>query len=87
MIWRAFGGEVCELAHRVHREAALLPPTPIADLEKTLYIGPNPEAVSSGVFRQVSFAPPVVVSGLPTNETLSILCTASLVPNQEQAKL
>src|SRR5437879_7257546 len=26
-------------------------------------------------------------SGLPTNETLSILCTESLVPNQEQAKL
>src|SRR6266478_5938586 len=61
-----FWGEVCELAHRVHREAALLPPTPIADLEKTLNIDPTPEAVSSGVFRQVSFAPPVVVSGLPT---------------------
>ena len=40
MIWRAFG-EVCELAHRVHREAALLPPTPIADLEKTFNIGPT----------------------------------------------
>src|SRR6267154_2084657 len=36
-----FWGEVCELAHRVHREAALLPPTPIADLEKTLNIGPT----------------------------------------------
>jgi hypothetical protein len=36
-----FWGEVCELAHRVHREAALLPPTPITDLEKTLNIGPT----------------------------------------------
>src|SRR6202163_4167670 len=44
-----FGGEVCELAHRVHREAALLPPTPIADLEKTLNIGPTQRLV-----RQVS---------------------------------
>ena len=44
-----FWGEVCELAHRVHREAALLPPTPIADLEKTLNIGPTQR-----LFRQVS---------------------------------
>ena len=44
-----FWGEVCELAHRVHREAALLPPTPIADLEKTLHIGPTQR-----LFRQVS---------------------------------
>src|ERR1700733_5370035 len=44
-----FGGDVCELAHRVHREAALLPPTPIADLEKTLNIGPTQR-----LFRQVS---------------------------------
>ncbi len=36
-----FWGEVRELAHRVHREATLLPPTPIADLEKTLNIGPT----------------------------------------------
>src|SRR5882757_7084540 len=43
-----FWGEVCELAHRVHREAALLPPTPIADLEKTLNIGPTQR-----LFRQV----------------------------------
>jgi len=26
-------------------------------------------------------------SGSPTNQTLSILCTESLVPNREQAKL
>src|ERR1700730_6295721 len=44
-----FWGEVCELAHRVHRETALLPPTTIADLEKTLNIGP-----SQRLFRQVS---------------------------------
>src|ERR1700685_2343760 len=44
-----FWGEVCELAHRVHREAALLPPTPIADLEKTLNIGPTQR-----LFRQAS---------------------------------
>jgi hypothetical protein len=44
-----FWREVCELAHRVHREAALLPPTPIADLEKTLNIGPTQR-----LFRQVS---------------------------------
>src|SRR5271167_2719143 len=44
-----FWGEVCELAHRVHREASLLPPTPIADLEKTLNIGPTQR-----LFRQVS---------------------------------
>src|SRR6266446_893830 len=44
-----FWGEVCELAHRVHRKAALLPPTPIADLEKTLNIGPTQR-----LFRQVS---------------------------------
>src|ERR1700678_4484775 len=44
-----FGGQVCELAHRVHREAALLAPTPIADLEKTLNIGP-----AQRLFRQVS---------------------------------
>src|SRR5271167_1295716 len=44
-----FGGKVCELAHRVHREAALLPPTPIADLEKTLNIGPTQR-----LLRQVS---------------------------------
>src|ERR1700722_7969840 len=44
-----FGGEVSELAHGVHREAALLPPTPIADLEKTLDIGPTQR-----LFRQVS---------------------------------
>src|SRR6202167_5060600 len=44
-----FWGEVCELAHGVHREAALLPPTPIADLEKTLNIGPTQR-----LFRQVS---------------------------------
>src|ERR1700681_4635552 len=44
-----FWGEVCELAHRVHREAALLPPTPIANLEKTLNIGPTQR-----LFRQVS---------------------------------
>src|SRR5271156_2108174 len=44
-----FWGEVCELAHRVHREAALLPPTPIADLEKTLNIRPTLR-----LFRQVS---------------------------------
>src|ERR1700674_1630305 len=43
-----FGGEVSELAHRVHREAALLPPTPVADLEKTLNIGPTQR-----LFRQV----------------------------------
>jgi len=48
MIWRAFG-EVCELAHRVPREAALLAPTPIADLEKTLNIGPTQR-----LFRRVS---------------------------------
>src|ERR1700684_3753966 len=44
-LWR----EVCELAHRGQREAALLPPTPIADLEKTLNIGPTQR-----LFRQVS---------------------------------
>ena len=44
-----FWGEVCKLPHRVHREAALLPPTPIADLEKTLNIGPTQR-----LFRQVS---------------------------------
>src|SRR5208282_4861521 len=44
-----FWGEVCELAHRVHREAALLAPTPVADLEKTLNIGPTQR-----LFRQVS---------------------------------
>src|SRR5580698_10158536 len=44
-----FGGEVSELAHRVHREAALLPPTPIADLQKTLNIGPTQR-----LLRQVS---------------------------------
>src|SRR6202167_3115312 len=44
-----FWGEVCELAHRVHREAALLAPTPVADLEKTLNIGPTQRP-----FRQVS---------------------------------
>src|SRR6202040_2520167 len=44
-----FWGEVCELAHRVHREAALLTPTSIADLEKTLNIGPTQR-----LFRQVS---------------------------------
>src|SRR5271156_5807866 len=44
-LWR----EICELAHRVHREAALLPPTPIADLEKALNIGPTQR-----LFRQVS---------------------------------
>src|SRR5882757_10575291 len=44
-----FWGEVSELAHRVHGEPALLPPTPIADLEKTLNIGPT-----QGLFRQVS---------------------------------
>src|SRR5580658_6167112 len=44
-----FGGEVCELAHRVHRETALLAPTPIADLEKTLNISPTQR-----LFRQVS---------------------------------
>src|ERR1700685_2222787 len=44
-----FWGEVCELAHRVHREAALLAPTPIADLEKTLNIGPTQR-----LFRQMS---------------------------------
>src|ERR1700678_1356384 len=44
-----FWGEVCELAHRVHREAALLAPTPIADLEKTLDVGPTQR-----LFRQVS---------------------------------
>src|SRR5580658_845209 len=44
-----FWGEVCELAHGVHREAALLPPTPIADLEKTFDIGPTQR-----LFRQVS---------------------------------
>src|ERR1700730_16912275 len=44
-----FWGEVCELAHRVHREAALLPATPIADLEKTLNIGPTQR-----LFRKVS---------------------------------
>src|SRR5271154_5378438 len=44
-----FWGEVCELAHRVHREASLLPPTPIADLEKALNIGPTQR-----LFRQVS---------------------------------
>src|SRR6266436_7028392 len=36
-----FWGEVCELAHRVHRKAALLSPTPVTDLEKTLNIGPT----------------------------------------------
>src|ERR1700722_4578762 len=45
----AFWGEVCELAHRVYREAAFLPPTSIADLEKTLNIGPTQR-----LFRQVS---------------------------------
>jgi hypothetical protein len=44
-----FWGDVCELAHRVYREAALLPPTPVADLEKTLNIGPTQR-----LFRQVS---------------------------------
>src|ERR1700685_4431744 len=44
-----FGGEVCELAHRDHQETALLPPTPIADLEKTLNIDPTQR-----LFRQVS---------------------------------
>src|SRR6202041_2766486 len=44
-----FWGEVCELAQRVHREASLLPPTPVADLEKTLNIGPT-----QWLFRQVS---------------------------------
>src|SRR5580693_8795303 len=44
-----FWGEVCELAHRVHREAALLSPTPVADPEKTLNIGPTQR-----LFRQVS---------------------------------
>src|ERR1700730_13844808 len=44
-----FWGEVCELAHRVHREAAFLPPTPIANLQKTLNIGPTQR-----LFRQVS---------------------------------
>src|SRR5580704_11811661 len=44
-----FWGEVWKLAHRVHREAAFLPPTPIADLEKTLNIGPTQR-----LFRQVS---------------------------------
>src|ERR1700728_5174466 len=44
-----FWGEVCELPHRIYREAAFLPPTPIADLEKTLNIGPTER-----LFRQVS---------------------------------
>src|SRR5208282_2503982 len=44
-----FWGEVCVLAHRIHREAALLAPTPIADLEKTLNIGPTQR-----LFREVS---------------------------------
>src|SRR5882724_10027642 len=44
-----FWAGVCELAHRVRREAALLSPTPIADLEKTLNIGPTQR-----LFRQVS---------------------------------
>src|SRR5271155_1274644 len=44
-----FWGEVCELAHRVHRKAALLSPTSIADLQKTLNIGPTQR-----LFRQVS---------------------------------
>src|SRR5271154_2716287 len=44
-----FWGEVRELAHRVHRKAALLSPTPITDLEKTLNIGPTQR-----LFRQVS---------------------------------
>src|SRR5580704_6137947 len=44
-----FWGEVCKLAHRVHREAALLPPTPIANLQKTLNIVPTQR-----LFRQVS---------------------------------
>src|ERR1700731_249224 len=43
-----FWGEVCELAHRVHRKADLLAPTSIADLEKTLNIGPTLR-----LFRQV----------------------------------
>src|ERR1700676_1329814 len=45
-----FGGEICELAHRVHREAALLPPTPIADLQKALDVGP-----SQRLLRQVAY--------------------------------
>ena len=44
-----FWGQVCELAHRVHREAALLSPTAIADLQKALNIGPTQR-----LFRQVS---------------------------------
>src|SRR6266481_2718906 len=44
-----FWGEVRELAHGVHREAALLSPTPVTDLEKTLNIGPTQR-----LFRQVS---------------------------------
>src|SRR5271156_3442291 len=34
-----YWGEVCELAHRIYREGAFLSPTPIADLQDTLYIG------------------------------------------------
>jgi hypothetical protein len=44
-----FWGEVCELAHRIYREAAFLSPTPIADLKKTLNIDPTQR-----LFRQVS---------------------------------
>src|SRR5580658_3915512 len=44
-----FWREVCELAHGVHREAALLAPTPIADLEKALNINPTER-----LFRKVS---------------------------------
>src|SRR5271170_6945377 len=44
-----FWGEVCELAHRVHREAALLSPTPVTDLQKALDVVPTKR-----LFRQVS---------------------------------
>src|SRR5277367_6347729 len=45
----SFWGKVCELAHRIYREAALLSPTPIADFQKALYIGPTQR-----LFRKVS---------------------------------
>src|SRR5580704_828193 len=50
-----FWGEVCELAHGVHRKAPLLSPTPVTDLQKALDVVPTQR-----LFRQGSACHPDV---------------------------